>query len=348
MPGLGPRLRARWRALLDAAWLDRRQSVDSGAIAGSQYTDTEAVDLRPRVRMPGPDARSEGPPAEWLEYVLAQDPVWVDGGLGQSERALDSPALSTDVSTLTSQTHTGPAEQRSVAVPRPGRRPHARFVRPAPPAEHITPEPPPIRPFVDTPTTGRTYAPSLPMSTNTAAPTRTYRRLLPRREPAPSALSPAAPLVPVADPDDGSRPAFNFPDAPTATIHRESPPVWPVAVATTAPSTLHQVSERHATAPAGAARAVLVRATLTAAAPAPRAVLPHPTTTAHALDRPRATLAQTHLRPVVDPWASTSSPAPVVELRRDLDDRPAPADPPVAVRWRAIDIDRLASEQRAL
>jgi len=59
-------------------------------------------------------------------------------------------------------------------------------------------------------------------------------------------------------------------------------------------------------------------------------------------------LAETYLGPVVDPWASASSPAPVVELRRDLDDRAAPADPPVAVRWRAIDVDRLGIEQRAL
>jgi hypothetical protein len=51
---------------------------------------------------------------------------------------------------------------------------------------------------------------------------------------------------------------------------------------------------------------------------------------------------------VVDPWASASSAAPVVELRRDLDDRPAPADPAVAVRWRAIDLDWLGVEQRAL
>jgi len=85
-------------------------------------------------------------------------------------------------------------------------------------------------------------------------------------------------------------------------------------------------------------------------APPQRTGSPHLTSTppAHAGSRAGLSPAGTYLRPVVDPWASASSSAPIVELRRDLDDRPAPADPPVAVRWRALDVDRLGIEQRAL
>lgn len=172
MPGLGTRLRARWRALVDSARPHRRRADDSGgATTGSQHADTEAVDLRLRVRMPGPDARSEGPPPEWLAYVMAQDPVWMDGGVGLSGRTFDTPLRDThadaadagdpvsDVSTLTSGQEAQPARRRSAqerpVAPTPsGRRPRARFVQPSRPADDVVAVPRSIRPLDTRPLDG--------------------------------------------------------------------------------------------------------------------------------------------------------------------------------------------------
>jgi len=357
VPGLGARLRARWRALIDATWLQRRQTDDSGDITdGSQHPDTEVVDLRPRVRMPGPDAGSEGPPAEWLAYVMAQDPVWIDGGLGLSGRAFDKSVrdpsdvsdLSSDVSTQTSDAGSAdpPAvtASRPVADRQPGPRARARFVRPSPRAEVIAPDPAPAP------------APA-------AAPVRASRRLLPRYEPAPSAepVVDSAPSAIAARADVGTA-ASNDPAPRTAAIRHDDLPVWsvwPVAVSAAVPTPpptstpgLHAVPDPRANSLTASESAVLVHAArATVTAPAPRTLAAHPyphPTAAHIADRSAPAIAQPYVRPAIDPWASVSSPAPVVELRRDPDDRPVAADPPVALRWRAIDLDRLALEQRAL
>lgn len=356
MPGLGARLRARWRALVDAARPHPRRADESGdPTAGSQHADTGVVDLRPRVRMPGPDAGAEGPPPEWLAYVMAQDPVWTEGGLGLSGRPFDIPvddvADPGDVSTLTSSPGTrpadpAPAEERPVAAPPARRRPRARFVRPSQPRGHGSTEPTPIPKPVAYPA-ARTDAPTpaFPTPAHSATPARPPRRLLPRH--APAASDPAAPGVPAPAGEHVIR-APHFPDPPGTAVRGDDPPVWPVAASTTA---LRPTSAPVATPHAASAPAVLVRADRTMlTAPPQRTVPPHLTSTppAHAGSRAGLSPAGTYLRPVVDPWASASSSAPIVELRRDLDDRPAPADPPVAVRWRALDVDRLGIEQRAL
>lgn len=358
MPGLGTRLRARWRALVDAARIHPRQADDSGdAEAGSQPADTDVVDLRPRVRMPGP-AGSEGPPPEWLDYVMAQDPVWIDGGLGLSVRTFDNAVdnatdLARDVSTLTSSSGTRsdgavPADEGPIAAPRPGRRPRARFVRPSQSPDGST-EPTPVHARVEYPA-ARTDAPSaaFPLPAHTAAPPRPPRRLLPRHEKAESGPAATDNPVPVAQTGEHISPVPRDPDPPRAAVHDHGPPVWPVAVSTSAS---RPTSAPAPAPPAPPAPAVIVgsdRTRLTAATA--RTVAPHltPTTPAHPHSRASVSLADTYLRPVVDPWVSVNSPAPVVELRRELDDRPAAVDPPVAVRWRAIDVDRLGLEQRAL
>jgi len=343
VPGLGSRLQARWRALVDAVRPHPHPEGDSH----------DVVDLRPRVRMPGRKAGPDGPPPEWLAYVLAHDPVWISGGLEPSVRTFEDhltsdPAVlaepSRDVSLLTppvsdagSADHPT-AERKLVAGPRAGRRTRARFVRPSQP--------------VDDPSDGATAEPvtdavpayasstSFPAATPAATPTPTGPRLQVAVADYPVTPAPPHRLSPPREPTTttaatGHSSSVRPFEPPRRTVHDDRPPSWPVSVPTPATT-----PSRTTSAPA-ARHGQFDRPTRLG----PHHSLGVPEQAARGVGPP---MVSTDRPPIVDPWASLSSPAPVVELRRDLDDRPPAAETPVTLRWRAIDVDRLDLEQRAL
>lgn len=346
MAGLGSRLRAGWQALLDAARFRPHQ------------VDTPAADHRPRVRMPGPDAGAEGPPTEWLAYVLAQDPVWMSGGLGSPEPAFDDvrPLTTTDGEAAGSAGDIA-AGQRPIQPGRPMRRPRARLLRPARPAERQG-APAPVDTTADsasaTAVTPMDAPPTRPLGALTVRPA---RRLFPRHQPVGS--------VPAAS--DGV-PSAAGPGSARDAVSVDRPPVWPTAVpaaairATPGTTTTSAATPSPAPTPGPALTPVTVSTAVTTGrtlatpsvvrrpdgvttlAPPP----PTPLVPRRVASRPNLPVGEPEQHLIIDPWSSTSSPGPAVELRRDLDDRPDPVDPPVAVRWRAIDVDRLRLEQRAV